>query len=111
MLLTTHPLLVPSNHGRVELYLYPPSGPHRARNTIFFFFYYFKNQGEQQPTPWSSYLKGQKVTQPIKKYPAFCGSQKLTITFTRAGAFKAMLLSTLPTNIMSVPATWHQENS
>jgi len=32
MLLTTQPLLVP--HGRVELYLYPPSGPHRVCNGI-----------------------------------------------------------------------------
>jgi len=31
VLLTTHPLLVHS-HGRVELYLYPPSGPHQACN-------------------------------------------------------------------------------
>ena len=29
VLLNTHPL-----HGRVELYLYPPSGPHRACNGI-----------------------------------------------------------------------------
>jgi len=33
VLLTTHPLLV-RGHGRVELYLYPPSGPHRACNGI-----------------------------------------------------------------------------
>jgi len=31
VLLTTHPLLVFGN-GRVELYLYPPIGPHRACN-------------------------------------------------------------------------------
>jgi len=33
VLLTTHPLLVP-RHGRVELYLYPPSGPRRTCNGI-----------------------------------------------------------------------------
>ena len=33
VLLTTHPLLAP-HHGRVELYLYTPSGPHRACNGI-----------------------------------------------------------------------------
>jgi len=33
VLLTTHPLLV-RGHGRVELYLYPPSGPHRTYNGI-----------------------------------------------------------------------------
>jgi len=33
VLLTTHPLLV-RGHGRVELYLYRPSGPHRACNGI-----------------------------------------------------------------------------
>jgi len=33
VLLTTHPLLV-RGHGRVELYLYPPSGSHRACNGI-----------------------------------------------------------------------------
>ena len=33
VLLTTHSLLVPG-HGTVELYLYPPSGPHRACNGI-----------------------------------------------------------------------------
>jgi hypothetical protein len=32
--LTIHPLLVPRSHGRVELYLYPPSGPHRACNGV-----------------------------------------------------------------------------
>jgi len=30
VLLTTHPLLVPRSWKRVELYLYPPSGLHRA---------------------------------------------------------------------------------
>jgi len=35
VLLTTHPLLVPRSwNGRVELYLYPPSKPHRACNGI-----------------------------------------------------------------------------
>ena len=33
VLLTTHPLLV-LRYVRVELYLYPPSGPHRACNGI-----------------------------------------------------------------------------
>ena len=33
VLLTTHPFQC-RGHGRVELYLYPPSGPHRACNGI-----------------------------------------------------------------------------
>jgi len=37
VLLTTHSLLVFS-HGRVELYLYPPSGPHRACNGIIYLY-------------------------------------------------------------------------
>jgi len=38
VLLTTHPLLC-RGHGRVELYLYPPSGSHQAcnGNTLPFF--------------------------------------------------------------------------
>jgi len=38
MLLTTHPLLV-LRSGRVELYLYPPSGPHQACSGITLPFY------------------------------------------------------------------------
>jgi len=38
VLLTTHSLLC-RGHGRVELYLYPPSGPHRACNGITLPFY------------------------------------------------------------------------
>jgi len=34
VLLTTHPLLVPRSWKGRELYLYPPSGPHRACNGI-----------------------------------------------------------------------------
>jgi hypothetical protein len=33
LLLTTHPFQC-RGHGRVELYLYPPSGPHRACNGV-----------------------------------------------------------------------------
>jgi len=38
VLLTTHPFWC-RGHGRVELYLYPPSGPHRACNGITLSFY------------------------------------------------------------------------
>jgi hypothetical protein len=34
VLLTTHHLLVPRSKNRVELYLYPPSVPHRACNVV-----------------------------------------------------------------------------
>ena len=37
VLLTTHPLLC-RHHGRVELYLYPPSGPNRVCNGITLYF-------------------------------------------------------------------------
>jgi len=40
VLLTTHPLQG-RGHGRVELYLYPPSGPHRACNGITLPFSFF----------------------------------------------------------------------
>lgn len=75
------------------------------RKVLYFLFMllYFKNQGEQQPTPCSSYLKELKVTRAIKKYPAFRGSQRLTNMFTTASAIKVMFLSTLPTNTIPVP--------
>ena len=34
VMLSTHPHFQCCGHGRVELYLYPPSGPHRACNRI-----------------------------------------------------------------------------
>ena len=36
-----------SGHGRVELYLYPPSGPHRVCEGIIlhFFFFTFSHEG------------------------------------------------------------------
>jgi len=41
VLVTLTPPLYRRGHGRVQLYLYPPSGPHRAcnGNTLAFFFY------------------------------------------------------------------------
>jgi len=43
VLLTTHPLLVPRS-WKIELYLYPPSGPHRACNgkTLPLYIYIYK---------------------------------------------------------------------
>ena len=43
VLLTAHPLLC-RGHGRVELYLYPPSGPHQACNGITLPFYCHKRK-------------------------------------------------------------------
>ena len=37
-------------HGRVELYLYPPSGPHRACNGITLLFYSYYYRGDMKFT-------------------------------------------------------------
>jgi len=62
-------------HGRVELYLYPPSGPHRACNGITLSFYLL--------TPWSTVLHDKWTSSQLaKKFPAFYGTQRFIVTFT-----------------------------
>ena len=61
VLLTTHPLLVPF-HGRVDLYLYAPSGPHWACSGITLPFFFIRWGWVVNAMTWQLYCLGKRAS-------------------------------------------------